>query len=56
MIHGGQSGEHSAAHRVGLDDFADGKFISTLPDTGNLPINFPSANSSFKKKVINSPE
>ena len=34
MIDGGQGGEHGAAHGVGLDDFADGKFIGTFPDTG----------------------
>ena len=34
MIDGGQGGEHGAAHGVGLDDFTDGKFIGTFPDTG----------------------
>ena len=34
MIDGGQGGEHGAAHGVGLDDFADCKFIGTFPDTG----------------------
>ena len=56
MIEGGQGGEHGLAHKVGFDNFADGKFISIFPDTRNLPINFSSANSSFKKKVANSPE
>ena len=56
MIDGGQGWVHGTAHWVGLDDFADGKFISTFPDTRNLPINFASANSSFKKKIANSPE
>ena len=56
MIEGGQGGEHGLAHKVGFDNFADGKFISIFPDTRNLPINFSSANSSFKKKVANSHE
>ena len=34
MIDGGQGGVHGAAHGVGLDNFADGKFIGTFPDTG----------------------
>ena len=56
MIDGSQSGENGAAHGVGLDDFADGKFIGKFPTTENLPINLPSGKSSFKKKVINSPK
>ena len=54
MVDGSQSGEHGAAHGVGLDDFADGKLIGKSPNTENLPINLPK--SSFKKKVINSPK
>ena len=34
MIDGGQGWVHGAAHGVGLDDFADVKFIGTFPDTG----------------------
>ena len=34
MIDGGQGWVHGATHGVGLDDFADVKFISTFPDTG----------------------
>ena len=34
MVDGGKGGEHGAAHGVGLDDFANGKFIGTFPDTG----------------------